>query len=63
MVLSSEWPSTKITSKFLKFWLTRSWSNGGKSLSSFKAGMIMEKNGFGFMVLVELSHETDCGVR
>lgn len=46
MVLSWEWPSTNITSKPLKVWLTKSWRSRGRVTCSLSAGMMMEKEGF-----------------
>lgn len=45
-VLSSDFPSTIITSKSLNDWFDKSLSKLGKYFSSLRVGMTMEKYGF-----------------
>lgn len=49
MVLSFDLASTIITSKFWKVWVVRSVRSLGRNFSSFKVGMMIEKNSLGLM--------------
>ncbi len=57
-VLSSEWPSTTITSKSLKVWLARSFISMGRYFSSLRVGMMIENDGFSLLFCMLFGYYT-----
>lgn len=62
VVLSSDLPSTMMTSKSLNVWLDKSLRRLPIDFSSFRAGIMMEREGFG-LVMALLYGVIDSGVK